>query len=154
MATTPIEQPAEPKAGTVEQVTRPVLGVLRGAWYMSLGLIWVAGEQAGRAVKALVEKGKQVAPTVTEQGKKASEGVSEVVGDVGGRLKVLASKVGRAPEVAEAALDERIGAALQRTGFPSKAEIEALSSKVDSLAERLENTQRAQRPSRKFAESE
>ena len=54
MATTPMEHPAEASAGTRERVAAPVLSTLRGMWYISLGLVAVAGEQTGRAVKALV----------------------------------------------------------------------------------------------------
>ena len=137
----PMEQTAEAQGVSVAQVAEPVVGVVRGLWYLSVGLVAVAGEQTGRAVKTLIEKGRQVQPAIIEQGKKAGEGVSDAVGEVGEKLKGLTTRVGRVPEAAEEMLDQKVGAALQRLGFPTKEEMAQLSAKLDGVVERLEALQ-------------
>ncbi len=74
------ETPNEQKPGSCEP---PVLDALRHVWWAGLGLVAVAGEQSGQVLSALVEKGKQVEPTVLEHSKKAGQDVSEAVGDIG-----------------------------------------------------------------------
>jgi poly(hydroxyalkanoate) granule-associated protein len=144
MGTMPMDTPNEQAGGAGEQrpQAEPVIDALRHVWWAGLGLAAVAGEQTGRVLNALVEKGREVEPTVVEQGKKAGHEVSEAVGDAGERLKKLVEKLGRSAGAAEAAFDERAAAALDRMGFPKKEDLDALSAKIDALTARLEEMQR------------
>jgi poly(hydroxyalkanoate) granule-associated protein len=135
MATTPIDQPNE-KEGRCHgnEVRDTAANALRGVWYASLGLAAVLGEETGRFVGTLVKKGREIEPSVLEKGRKAGQGVSDAVEDVGGKLRGLADKVGRGAELA----DEKVAARLKRMGFPTKEEIEELKAKIDELAAKLE----------------
>jgi poly(hydroxyalkanoate) granule-associated protein len=117
-----------------DRVTESIATALHQAWLASLGLVAVAAEETGHLLGTLVAKGKEVEPGVLEQGRKLSQEVSETVGEMGARLKGMMHM----PEGAEAALDERVAATLDRMGFPRKEELQALSAKIDALTERLE----------------
>ncbi|MGE5569714.1 MAG: phasin family protein [Rhodospirillales bacterium] len=142
MGTIPMDTPNEQGGGARGRFEEPLVDVLRHVWWAGLGLAAVAGEQTGRVFDALVERGKQVEPTVVEQGKKAGQEVSEKVNDVGEKLKAFLDRVGRSAGAAEAAIDERAAAALERMGFPKKADLDALTAKIDALTARLEEMQR------------
>lgn len=133
MGTRPYDRPDE--SHEADRVTESIAGALHQAWLAGLGLVAVAAEETGHLLGTLVAKGKEVEPNVLEQGKKLSQEVSEAVGDMGARLKGF---VGRMPEGAEAALDERVASTLDRMGFPRKEELQALSAKIDALTARLE----------------
>ncbi len=150
MATTPMDQPHE--AATTEsasQVSSIITDALRGVWWAALGLVAVTGEGTGRLVGTLVRKGKEVEPAVLERTKRAADTVDEVVEDVGTRVKGFAGKVGRGAEAAEAAMDEKVGAALKKMGFPTKEEVQELAAKLDALTTRLEEMQAGKRPGKK-----
>jgi poly(hydroxyalkanoate) granule-associated protein len=144
MGTTPMDTPNEQTGGTGEQRPQiePVIDALRHVWWAGLGLAAVAGEQTGRVFNALVEKGKELEPTVVEQSRKASHEVTETASEVGDKLKELMQKLGRSAGAAETAIDERAAAALDRMGFPRKEDLDALSAKIDALTARLEEIQK------------
>jgi poly(hydroxyalkanoate) granule-associated protein len=119
-------------------VLEPVAGLLRGVWWLGLGTVVVVGEQTGRLVTALVERGREVEPAVIEPLKKAQGGVSAAVGEAGAGLKELRKKIGRGAEKIEAVLDERIAAALERTEAPLREEVGNLASAVDQLTKKVE----------------
>ncbi len=150
----PLESPAETTTEAATEAASPVREVVSGIWYMGVGLVAVAGEQTGRMVKALVDKGREVQPMLREQGKKAAEEVSDAVGGVGDKLKGLTHRVAQAPEAAEAALDDKVVGALQRLGFPTRDEIAAMSAKLDSITERLESLQAARKPGKRQGNEE
>jgi len=138
-----MDTPNEQSGGAGERrFEEPLIDALRHVWWAGLGLAAVAGEQTGRVFDALVERGKQVEPSVVEQGKKAGQEVSEAVNDVGEKLKAFIDKVGRSAGAAEAAMDERAAAALERLGFPKKEDLDALTAKIDALTARLEEMQK------------
>jgi poly(hydroxyalkanoate) granule-associated protein len=114
---------------------------LQHVWWAGLGLAAVAGEQGERLLQTLVEKGKEVEPTVREQSRKVKEGMEEVVDDVGARLKGVAEAIGRGAGKAESAFDEKVSGAFQRMGFPTREDIESLKRKIDDLTARLERLQ-------------
>jgi poly(hydroxyalkanoate) granule-associated protein len=124
----------EGKVPETDRVTESIAGAMHQTWLAGLGLVAVVAEETGHLLGTLVAKGKQVEPNVIEQGKKLSQEVSQAVGDMGAKLKGFV----RMPEGAEAALDERVAATLDRMGFPRKEELQALSAKIDALTARLE----------------
>ena len=133
MATT-TEPPDEEKTGAPEPATEPVVDALRQVWLAGLGALAATGQQGERLFHTLVEKGREFEPTVHEHGKKAGQEMKHLASEVGARLKGLAGK-------AEEALDEKVSAALQRMGFPTKEDLAALSQKIDQLTARLEQMQ-------------
>ena len=141
MGTMPMDTPNE-QTGERRSQAEPVIDALRHVWWAGLGLAAVAGEQTGRVFDALVEKGRELEPTVVEQGKKAGHEVSEAVGDVGDKFRSFMDKLGRSAGAAEAVFDERAAAALDRMGFPKKEDLDELTAKIDALTARLEEMQR------------
>lgn len=128
MATTPVNPETKTKN---EEPDSPVRGALRDAWWATLGLVAVTGEQAGRALGVLVRKGREFEPTVVEHGRRAANAVGETVEGVAG-------KIGRGAGRAEAALDEKVSAALKHMGFPTQEEVRELSARIEALTARLE----------------
>lgn len=102
-------------------------GPLRQIWWASLGLLAVADEQTGRLMETLIQKGKQVEPSVKEGVRKAGKGIRETTEAVGAQLKDLGEGI-----------EEKVSATVKRMGVPSKNEIESLSRKVDELSTRVE----------------
>jgi poly(hydroxyalkanoate) granule-associated protein len=107
---------------------------MRQVWWAGLGLVAVAGEQAGKIVDTLVEKGREVEPSVEEAFKKAGSQFEQA----GTRVKDF---VNQRTGAAEAKLDERVAAALNRMGFPTAEDLRDLSARMDALAARLEQMQ-------------
>jgi|GEM_PF-6786881 len=144
MGTTPEQpkgQPEEPKEerSKGEQIAAPVLSALHNLWLVGLGAVAVAGDEAAKAVDALMAKGKEVEPSVMEKGKKVGESLGDAAEEVGVRIRDMAARVGKRAEAAEAMMDERVRAALERMGYANKDDLEKLSAKIDALMSRVED---------------
>ena len=126
MSTTTMDDTAGANAGQNRENQTSGPGVLHRVLLAGLGVVGFAGEGAAKVVDALVEKGRQLEP-------KVSQGVDEV----GQGLKGFAGKVGRGAGQAEAKVDEKVGETLRRMGFPTKREIDDLARKVEELSSRL-----------------
>ena len=126
MSTTTMDDTAGMNAGQDRQAPSGEPGVLHKVLLAGLGVVGFAGEGAARMVDALVEKGRELEP-------KVSQGVDEM----GQGLKGFAGKVKSGAGQAEAKMDEKFGETLRRMGFPTKAEIDELARKVEELSSRL-----------------
>ncbi len=115
-----------------------MLSFLHQVWLAGLGAVTVAGEQGGKLVDTLVERGKQVEPEVVERGRKVGEDISDVAEEVGMRIRDMASRIGKRAEAAEGMMDERVRAALEHMGYPTKQDVQGLSAKLDALLARVE----------------
>ena len=124
---------------SADEFADAVAGAARQAWWATLGLVAVAGEQAGKLINALVDKGKEVEPSVSDAFKKAGDQLSHAAGKVGARVR---SAMDRGAGAAESAVDERVAAALHRMGFPTKEDVQAIAERIDALAARLEEMAR------------
>ena len=124
-------------AGT-QTVSEPAAGAIRQVWWLSLGLLAVAGEQTGRILDVLIRRGKEFEPSVYQGFKKVGKDISDAAGAVGTQLKGAGQKVGKAPEKAESLVDRGLSAVVQRMGVPSKDEIRTLNQKVDELSAKIE----------------
>lgn len=131
----------ETPSAAAKKVLQPVGAVLRGVWWFGLGTAVVAGEQAGKLVSALVEKGKEAEPSVREPLKKAADGAASALEDAGAKLKVMGKKLGEGAGKMEAALDQKIAAALERTEGPLRDEVRNLAAAVDQLTRKIEQLQ-------------
>jgi poly(hydroxyalkanoate) granule-associated protein len=134
----PEDRTEETNQNTAEQGPSPVLNLLHQVWLAGLGAVSMAGEEAGKLVEQLVEKGKQVEPGVIDRGKKVGEEISDAAEEVGMRLRDVAARVSKRAEAAETMMDERVRAALDRMGYATKEDFEGLSAKLDALMSRLE----------------
>lgn len=134
--------PCEEQTGAKEQFS----DALRHVWWAGLGLLSVTGQEGEKLFKTLVDKGREMEPSVYEQSRKAKDDLNTMMGDMGQKLKGVAEAIGRGAGKAEVLVDEKVTAALQRMGFPNKEEIQELSRKIDELKARLEEMQRAKEP--------
>lgn len=112
----------QPMTYTLERLS----GLVRWIWHFDLGAAVLVGEQTARFVKAAVEKGKEVEPSLTKPFKKAEDSVSGALGEVGARLKGIAKPV--APSE-----DKRLD-----------AEVSELSARINELTQRIESLQARQ----------
>ena len=74
----------------VTDVFGGVWGVGRWIWHFDLGAAVLVGEQTARFVKAAVERGIEVEPSLIKPFRKAGDSVNEALGEVGTRLKGIA----------------------------------------------------------------
>lgn len=119
-----------PGSGAGEQI----LDALHNVLWAGMGLVAVTAEQSERIVKTLVDKGREVEPSVREQSKKAAESINQA-------MKGVAESIGRGAGKAEVAFDDKINAALRRMGFPTKEDVRSLAEKIDSLTTKIEQLQ-------------
>jgi hypothetical protein len=92
-----VAQAGAPAAPVMKRLMQPVTdvfggiwGVGRWIWHFDLGATVLVGEQTARFVKAAVERGKEVEPSLIKPFRKAGESVNEALGEVGTRLKGIA----------------------------------------------------------------
>lgn len=118
-----------------------LLGALQGVWWFSLGTLAVAGEQTGRLVNLLVQRGKEAEPSLRGPLKKAEGGVTTALSDAGTQLKKLGKSLGRGAGKVEGVLDERVAALLAQREAPLRQEMQDLAKKVEDLTGKLEQLQ-------------
>lgn len=112
----------------------------RKIWLAGLGAYAKAGQEGVEYFKDLVKAGEGV----EEQGKKlvgeqveaANSQIVSVKSSVKGKVDVQLDKI-------EKAFDNRVAAALNRLGIPSKQDVEGLSAKLDELSALLEHVARS-----------
>lgn len=145
MSTTPNQPMDNPAKGPEEKnkpdfdaIAAPVLSILHQVWLAGLGAATLAGKETARLVDTLVEKGKEVEPAVIERGKQVGADLSDAAQEVGTRVKDMAAKVGKRAEAAEAMLDERVRAGLERMGYATREDFQALNAKLDALTAKIE----------------
>ena len=159
MSTTTKEEGTETGVTETQPSSELVAGAAHQVWWALLGLLALGGEETGEVLGALVRKGKEVEPCMSEEIKKAgrgfrdavtaigtqlkgigqvSKGVSDALGAVGTEVKEVGQKIGKASGKVESFLDERISAAVERMGSSTKAEIDSLSQRVEELSSKIE----------------
>lgn len=89
-------------------------------WLAGLGALAVAEEEGGRVFESLVDRGREWEGRSKERMDEARERVRTTVDDVEDRI------------------DERVTAALQRFGVPSREEIRELTRRVEELNAKIE----------------
>lgn len=159
MSTTTMQPVLAADLSGEQPISEHAAGAVHQAWWALLGLLAVSGEQTGRLLGVLVRRGKEFEPAMYEGFKKAGKGIrgvvgatgtqlkevgkagkgiSDAVGAVGTQLKGVGQKIGKASGKVESIVDERVSAALERMGIPTKDEIQSLSRKVDELTSKIE----------------
>ncbi|HWR54778.1 MAG TPA: phasin family protein [Bryobacteraceae bacterium] len=158
MSTTP-NQPMDDPANRPEEtkpnfdaIATPVLSILHQVWLAGLGAATLAGKETAKLVDTLVEKGKEVEPGVIDRGKQMGAELSGAAQEVGSRVKDVASRVGKRAEAAEAMLDERVRAGLERMGYATREDFQALSKKLDELTNKIEEMAAKRNPRRPAGE--
>ncbi|KHO64656.1 MULTISPECIES: phasin family protein [Pseudomonas] len=120
-----------------EEAARPVLeGVrysARQLWLAGIGVYASLGRQGLSYFRELVRSGEEA----ETQGKQL---VSEKLEQATDRFKSVRRRVDSRLEKVEERVGARVGRVLKRAGVPSRADIEALSDKLDGLNEMLVRT--------------
>lgn len=117
-----------------EETTRPLLNGVRYSarqlWLAGIGVYASLGRQGLSYFRELVRHGEQA----ESQGKQL---VNETLEQANDRLKGVRNRVDSRLEKVEARVGARVGNVLKRAGVPSRAEIQALSQKLDGLNDML-----------------
>jgi poly(hydroxyalkanoate) granule-associated protein len=128
-------------AEDVKKTTDKVSSAFRSVWLAFLGIPVAASESGGKAFHYLVERGERVEAQGKEHLKSAGQSagravetvtstVGETLRDVGGKARSFAGK-------SEEAIDQKIADKLKAMGVPTKEDLQALSERVDAIAEKL-----------------
>jgi hypothetical protein len=92
--------PAKPVMKRLMQPVTDMFGGIWGAgrwvWHFDLGATVLVGEQTARFVKAAVERGKEIEPSLIKPFRKAGDSVNEALDEAGTRLKGIAKSVAAA----------------------------------------------------------
>ncbi len=103
-------------------------------WLAGLGAFAKAQEEGGKVFEALVKEGMNLQKKVKRF---TDSQVSEVSQEVSGRINEATQKAAGAWDRLEAVFEERVGRAVSRLGVPSKADITALTAKVEALTQQV-----------------
>jgi poly(hydroxyalkanoate) granule-associated protein len=111
-------------------------------WLAGLGAWAMAEQEGGKLFKSLIAKGESLEIAGREQLGKVRERVGELADNARERFGEATDGVrGRAGGVVdrvERGIDERIGAALEKVGVPTKGEIARLTHRIEALTELVE----------------
>ena len=117
----------------VKQIQDDITTSARQIWLAGLGALATGQETGNKVFKELVKKGE----ALEEAGK---EQVEQAKGTISG-VTVMAESYW---ETFEKKLDEKMTAVVHSLGVPTKAEIEALTTKVEELTKTIDALQKKQ----------
>ena len=137
---TAITQPRSPVASS-GNVAEPAKDLVHGVWLAAIGLVAGVGQQTGRAIGALVKKGREVEPRIGETLKKTGGHVSDAANAVGTQLNSVGTRVKRSMTWSAAqpqpGLENKIREVLTTMDLPTREEIKSLLAKIDTLSAKL-----------------
>jgi len=116
-------------------------GGLHTLWWFGLGAVAAAGTLAATMGKNLVQRGKQVEPSLGQPFKKAEDTVSTLLTDTGTRLKEFGSTLGQQAQKAGSAIEEQMASVFERCQKPLRQEVQDLAKKVEELTQKIEKLQ-------------
>ncbi len=133
--------PAGRGKSATSQIAESAAVAGRQLWLAGLGVLALVGKAAkagGQAFDRLVEQGKEVEPAVTRRYQKVREEVGGAIGGLENKVREVGAKVRSAAGPAESELDQKVLAALERLGIPTREDIRALTDRVEALLNRLQ----------------
>ena len=104
-------------------------------WLAGLGAFSKAQEEGSKVFEALVKEGAGLQKKVR---KFADAQVADVTNEVSGKITEATSKAAGAWDRLETVFEERVGRAVSRLGVPSKADIAALTARVEELTKQVQ----------------
>jgi len=107
-------------------------------WLAGLGALIAAEEEGSKLFKSLVARGETVEARGKQQVKKAKSTMSEVKSAAEGYWDTF-----------EKTLDEKVTSVIHRMGVPTKAEITALTAKVETLTKSIDKLRPAKTTTRR-----
>jgi poly(hydroxyalkanoate) granule-associated protein len=122
-------------------------------WLAGLGAFSKAQEEGSKVFEALVKEGSGLQKKFR---KFADAQVADVTNEVTGKITEATSKAAGAWDRLETVFEERVGRAVSRLGVPSKADIAALTARVEELTkqvQKMNNTKSASGASKVVAKA-
>lgn len=108
----------------------------RKIWLAGLGALATAEEQGTKLFQSLTERGEEF----EARGEKHFAKVKEKVMSAAGKAEQQWSRL-------EATIEEKVNAAVQRVGVPSRDEVKALTRRVEELTAKVEQLRPAKKSS-------
>ena len=108
-------------------------------WLAGLGALASVGEEGSRVFDNLAKRGEGVEERSKEELNRAKSTLYEVADRARGEAKGAWKRL-------ESVLDDRVSAALQRVGVPTRNEIRDLSSRVAELSKKVERVKPRVKP--------
>lgn len=121
---------AKEAATSGQRFSRGVMDSAQQIWLAGLGALSRTQQEGGKFFDALVEEGVRIQEKThayTQEQVRHAKEQSEPW------IEAARKRTGAAMGKLEAAFDERIGNAMKRMQMPSRADIEALSTRIDAL---------------------
>jgi poly(hydroxyalkanoate) granule-associated protein len=103
-------------------------------WLASLGAISVAQKMGAELVENMISEGKSFQVRSEKFARKFSTDVRSAIES---RVKPVKARILASRKSAEAKFEKGLGRALSYAGIPSKADVDALISRVDRLSRQL-----------------
>lgn len=126
------------KSSKASKAQEEVLKTANSIWLAGLGALATAEEEGSKLFRKLVEKGEGLESKGREQAGRVREEVEERVEQARERVGEARERVGSAFGDLAANVDDKVNAALQRLGVPTRDEIRRLSDRVADLTAKVE----------------
>lgn len=126
------EQPRkERKAEPTLQLGKNIAQMARQIWLAGLGAMAATGEEGSQLFRTLVERGKEVEPTL-------SEGWSKVREEWGEKVQRMGQQVRTRAEEAMPDREKLMRQAMERMDLPTRHDLEELSHRVEVLSRKVD----------------
>ena len=106
----------------------------RKVWLAGLGAFSIAQKQGAELFENMVSEGKSFQTRSEKLARKVSGEIRTVVSK---RMKPVKARLQTVRREAEARVEQGVGRVLSYAGIPSKADVDALISRVDALSRQL-----------------
>ena len=106
----------------------------RKVWLAGLGAFSIVQKQGAEVFENMVSEGKSFQTRSEKLARKVSGEIRTVVSK---RMKPVKARLQSVRREAEARVEQGVGRVLSYAGIPSKADVDALISRVDSLCKQL-----------------
>ncbi len=120
-----------------KMTSKPDLDKAQKVWLAGLGAFSIVQKQGAELFESMVSEGKSFQ---TRSGKIARKVSGEISSVVAARMKPVKARLRAARRDAEARIEQGVGRALSYAGIPSKADVDALITRVDALSKQLRAT--------------
>lgn len=119
---------------TAKATSKPGMEKAQKMWLAGLGAVSIVQKQGAEMFESMISEGKSFQ---ARSGKLARKVSAEVKTVVASRAKPVQARLLAVRRNAEARIEQGVGRALSYAGIPSKADVDALISRVDALSRKL-----------------
>jgi poly(hydroxyalkanoate) granule-associated protein len=115
-------------------------------WLAGMGAFSNAQAQGGKVFETLISEGMKLQRKTQSI---AEDRISEVAGKMTAMADGVGAKAGQQWDRLETIFEDRVAKALNKMGVPSRADVDALISRIDALSEKVGHRAPAARPAAK-----